>query len=150
MPQPVVRVLSPRGVEYVFMTVALVIGAIGLISALLSVVNGKMSFSSLSFPVAMLLVAVPIFGWLFLRLKNTELADPTLALDASKRRSTQFIQIASFVTCFFTLIGFLAALFAKMGGEYDGSLVKLILDVVILLAVAGGILYYYWKDEHRA
>ncbi len=95
-------------------------------------------------------MAVPIFAWLFLRLKNTELLNPALALDPSKRRSTQFIQITSFLTCFLTLIGFVAAIFSKMGGVYDGSILKLILDVVVILVVAGGILYYYWRDEHRA
>src|SRR3954466_2764200 len=36
VPQPVVHVLSPRGVEYVFMTITLFGGALGLIIALIS------------------------------------------------------------------------------------------------------------------
>ena len=149
VPQAVVKVLSPRGVEYVFMTIALVTGAIGLVSALLAVVNGNYSFSVLYFPLALLLVAVPVFSWLFLRLKQAELLDPTARLDASKRRSTQFIQISSFIVCFFTLIGFLATIFAKLSGSYSGSIMKVILDVLVILAVAGGVLFYYWRDEHR-
>ncbi len=149
VPQPVVKVLSPRGVEYVFMTIALVTGAIGLASALLAVVNGNYSFSVLYFPLALLLVSVPVFSWLFLRLKQAELLDPAARLDASKRRSTQFIQISSFVVCFFTLIGFLATIFAKLSGSYSGSIMKVILDVLVILVVAGGVLFYYWRDEHR-
>ncbi len=147
--QPVVKVLSPRGVEYVFMAIALVTGAIGLVSALLAIVNGNHSFSVLYFPLALLLVAVPVFSGLFLRLKQAELVDPSARLDASKRRTTQFLQISSFFICFFTLIGFLATVFAKVSGSYTGSIVKVILDVLVILIVAGGILFYYWNDEHK-
>ncbi len=149
-PQPVVQVLSPRGVEYVFLTIALITGAIGLISGLIELVNGKASFNALAFPAAVLLVAVPVFAWLFLRLKKAELANPSLALDASKRRSTQLIQILSFLTSFFTLISFVATIFAKMSGNYKGSMVKVVLDVLVILVVAGGILAYYWRDERRS
>lgn len=150
LPQPVVQVLSPRGVEYVFLTFALLGVAIGLISALISLVNGETGFSVLAFPAAVLVVSVPIFGALFLRLKKAELSDPSLALDASKRRSTQTIQIFSFLTCFFTLIGLLSMVFASMGGAYEGSLVKVFLNVLVIQVVAGGILVYYWRDEHKA
>lgn len=150
-PQAVVRVLSPRGVEYVFMTVALFTGATALVSLLISLVNGATDFGVLEFPVAMLVVALPIFAWLFLRLKKSEVNTPGLRLEPSKRRSTQFIQIASFVVCFFTLIGLITALFAKMSGSLVGtSIIKIILDGLIILVVVGGILTYYWRDEHRA
>jgi hypothetical protein len=149
IPQPVVQVLSPRGVEYVFLTIALFTGAIGLISALLALVNGKADFSVLAFPVAILLVTVPVFTWLFLRLKQAELTDPSLASDASKRRSTQFTQIVAFITCLFTLIGLVSAIFGKLSSNYNGSMVKVLLDVLVILLVAGGILAYYWADEHK-
>jgi hypothetical protein len=150
-PQAVVRVLSPRGVEYVFMTIALFTGASGLISALISLINGKFSFSVLEFPVALLVVAVPVFTWLFLRLKKAEVNDPSLRLEPSKRRSTQFIQIASFVISFFTLIGLVVGIFASISGQYSGgSLLKLVFDALAVLVVVGGILAYYWRDEHRA
>ena len=149
-PQPVVKVLSPRGVEYVFMTIALLTAAIGLVYALLALVNGQTKFAVLYFPLSLLLVAVPVFSWLFLRLKQAELVDPAARLDASKRRSTQFIQIITFLVCFFTLISFLSIIFAKVSGSYTGSIFKVILDVLVILLVTGGILFYYWNDEHKA
>jgi hypothetical protein len=148
MPQPVVKVLSPRGVEYVFMTIVLLTGAFSLAGILLSLVNGETSFEVLSFPAAVLTVCVPVFAWLFLRLKAAELRNPALKLDASKRRSTQFTQIAAFLVCFFTLIGFVTILFAKLSGNFSSSFFKAFLDVLIIEAVAGGILAYYWRDEH--
>ncbi len=146
-PQPVVQVLSPRGVEYVFLTIVLFTGAVNLIAALVILINGNIDFSLLAFPTAALLVTVPAFAWLFLRLKRAELANPQLALDPSKRRSTQFIKVISFTTCLFTLIGFLFGLFIKIGGNYNGSFVKFFFDMLVILAVAGGILAYYWVNE---
>jgi hypothetical protein len=148
-PQPVVQVLSPRGVEYVFLTISLFTAAIGLTSGLLASLNGQIKYTTLSFPSALLIVGLPIFGWLFLRLKKAELREPSAALDASKRRSTQSIQIITFVVTLFSLIGLVAAIFAKMGGQLSTSLGKIVLDILVLLIIFGGILAYYWHDEHR-
>jgi len=146
-PQPVVQVLSPRGVEYVFLTIVLFTGAINLIAALVILINGNIDFSALAFPTAALVVTVPVFAWLFLRLKRAELTNPQLALDPSKRRSTQFTKVISFATCLFTLIGFIFGIFIKIGGNSNASMVKLFLDVLVILVVAGGILAYYWINE---
>jgi hypothetical protein len=148
-PQPVVKVLSPLGVEYVFMTVALFTMAAGLGSALITLVNGKSSFSVLAYPASLLVVSVPVFALLFLRLKKIELKDSAQRLDASKRRSTQFIQIVNFLICFFTLIGLVGIVISKLGGNYKSSLVKVFLDVLVIEVIAGGILVYYWHDEHK-
>lgn len=149
-PIPVVRVLSPMGVEYVFLTITLFAGAIALAAALISLVNGKTDFQVLSFPVAVLLVTVPVFALLFLRLKKLEIARPERKLDASKRRSTQFTQIVTFAACLFALIGFVFDIFAKLGGQSGPSILKAGLDALCVLAVAGGILFYYWHDEHKS
>lgn len=149
-PTPVVKVLSPYGIEYVFLTILLFTNAIALTSILLLLVNGESGFEALSFPAAMMLVALPIFGWLFLRLKKMELTHPELRLDASKRRSTQFTQIAAFIVCLSTLIGFVFSIFLAMGGGEVGSIGKSILSTLCILAVSGGILAYYWRNEHAA
>lgn len=148
-PMPVVKVLSPRGVEYVFLIICLFVAAISLASLLIAIVNSQYGFSVLSLPVSGLVVSVPLFSWLFLRLKKAELMDTTARLDASKRRSTQFTQIATFLVCFFTLIGLVTVILDKIGGNFTGSIVKPILDVLVIEIVSGGILFYYWRDEHR-
>lgn len=148
-PVPVVRVLSPFGVEYVFMTICLFAGAIALIVALITLVNGKSDFSVLAFPAATLLVTVPVFGFFFLRLKKLELNNPDLRLDPSKRRSTQVTQIVAFLTMLFTVIGLIFDIFLKLGGQSGPSIGKAALDALCLLAVAGGVLFYYWRDEHK-
>lgn len=148
-PVPVVRVLSPVGVEYVFLAITLFVGAAALVAALISLVNGQYSFSVLSFPTAALAVTVPLFALLFLHLKKMESRIPSLKLDPSKRRTTQAIQIVSFVVNLFTLIGFIFAVFAKLGGQSTVSIGKAALDALSILVVAGGILTYYWFNEHR-
>lgn len=149
-PTPVVRVLSPVGVEYVFLTFTLFVAAAALIGVLLTLVNGKADFAVLAFPASTLVVTVPLFAALFLRLKRLELRNPALKLDASKRRSTQFTQIVAFIVSLLTLIGFVFSIFAKLGGIDNMSIGKSALNTLCVLAVSGGILAYYWYDEHRS
>ncbi|MDB5185420.1 MAG: hypothetical protein JWN38_1228 [Candidatus Saccharibacteria bacterium] len=150
MPQPVIQVYSPHGVEYVFLAIVLFMSAIGLSWLLDAFVNGAFSFSALSFPVAMMLITMPVFAWLFLRLKNAELSDSSLALDASKRRTTQSIQIVSFIICLIVAIGMLTSVFTALGGDLSGgSFVRVFFSLLMVVLVFGGILAYYWRDEHK-
>jgi hypothetical protein len=149
MPVPVVQALSVRGVEYAMMSLSLWFGAGALLWALLSVINGGKTFDLLALPAAILVVSVPIFGLLFLRLRREELADPALRLDPSKRRLSQFTQIFTFSTCFFNVIAFVYELMQKFGGRFTGSFGKLVLNLFVVFVVAGGIFMYYWVDEHR-
>ncbi len=149
-PLAVVEVVSPRGVEYAMMTLTLWLGAFALLGVLLSLINNEHSYAVLSFPVSILVVCLPIFSVFFLRLKKAELTTPELKLDPSKRRFTQFTQVIAFATCLFTAISFVYFLITKLSGEGGTSVLKACLDVAAVLFVAGGILTYYWIDEHRA
>jgi hypothetical protein len=131
------------------MAFTLVVAAIGLISVLLALVNGGTDFAVLAMPAAALAISVPLFAMLFLHLKGLELRNPALKLDPSKRRTTQFIQIVAYITSMLTLIGFVFSLFAKIGGTGNVSIGKAALNALCVLVVAGGILVYYWFDEHR-
>jgi hypothetical protein len=148
-PIAVVQVLSTRGVEYTMMTLALWFGAASLIWLLLSLLNGDSSYDTLSLPVSALVVSVPVFGLLFLKLRRDELANPELRLDPSKRRLSQFTQIFAFAAVFFNIIGLVYEIMQKMAGHYSGSVGKLVGDVAIIFVIAGGVLFYYWVDEHR-
>lgn len=148
-PLAVVKVLSVRGVEYLMMSLVLWLIAVSLIWGLLSVVNYTASFSILAFPASLLIVCLPIFAYLFLRLRKAELANPSLRLEPSKRRMTQITQVLAFLTCLTNLIVFVYSLMQRIGGESQGSIVKSILSLLVVLLVAGGLLVYYWIDEHR-
>lgn len=150
-PVPVVRVLSMRGVEYGMMTFMLWFGAAALIWILVSLVQGgsSASFASQSFPLATLLVSLPVFAFFFLRLRRAELANPSLRYEASKRRFSQLTQFVAFFTCFFNIVALVYTLVGIAGGSEVNSVGKTVGSTAIVLAVAGGILAYYWADEHR-
>ncbi|MBA2278978.1 hypothetical protein H0V99_00865 [Candidatus Saccharibacteria bacterium] len=148
-PVPVVKVLSVRGVEYAMMSILLWFGAASLITILASLIMGGSGFESMAFPISVLLVCLPGFAWLFIRLRRIELADPKLRLEPSKRRFSQITQILAFLTCFFSIVGLVYTLVSAAGGEEVDSLGKVVGVVAVILAVAGGILVYYWFDEHK-
>lgn len=148
-PVPVVKVLSVRGVEYAMMSILLWFGAGSLIFILIALIQGGNSFETLAFPLALLLVTTPGFAYLYLRLRRAELADPSLRLEASKRRYSQITQIVAFLTCFFNIVTVVYMLLSIAGGTEGVSIGKTLGSAVAVLAVAGGILAYYWVDEHR-
>ena len=149
MPVAVVQVVSTRGVEYAMLTLALWLGALSLLGVLLSLINGGRSAEVLAFPASVLVVCLPVFSFFFLRLKKAELQSPDLKLDPSKRRLTQFTQLIAFAVCLFTLIAFVYFLISTISGTAGTSIMKAIFDVIAVLFVAGGILAYYWFDEHK-
>ena len=148
-PVAVVRVLSVKGLEYFMMTFALLVGASSVAGILLSLVNNGTSFDVLAFPVSSLIVALGVFSFFFLRLKKAELLNPSLRFDPSKRRMSQITQIIAYLVSFFSVIGVVYTVLAKMAGSLGTPLWKVLLDLLIVLAVSGGILAYYWIDEHK-
>lgn len=148
-PVPVVKVLSVRGIEYLFMSICLWFSAGALIGVILAPLNGQTSMDSLAFPLSLILVSLPGFAFFFLRLKRAELAQPSLRLDASKRRLSQITQVLAFLTCLINIITFVYIVLQKIGGSSSISIGKTIVNVLVILAIAGGILAYYWHDEHR-
>jgi hypothetical protein len=148
-PMPVVKVLSVRGLEYLMMSLSLWIADAALLWVVLALFNGEIGFSILAFPLATLLVTGPIFAYLFLRLKKAELLDPSLRYDPSKRRTTQFTQLFTFLVCIANVIGFLYVVINKIGGGTGMSIGRAFLNMLAILVVIGGVFAYYWIDEHR-
>lgn len=147
-PQPVVKVLSVRGVEYGLMTLMVWFYSAALIWILLAIVNARASFDMLAAPLALLITALPVFAFLFVRLRRAELADPALRFEPSKRRFSQVTQFVTFLICFFNIVTFVGGLISTIGGK-DASLDKSFLNMLVILVVAGGVFAYYWFDEHR-
>lgn len=148
-PIAVVKTLSTRGLEYVFMSIALWFGASGLIWVLLLLVNGQTSSQLLAFPATTLIVCGPLFAWFFIRLKKAELQDPALRFDPSKRRLSQITQVIAFIVSLVNVITFIYLVIASVSGVSIVSVGKAFLNLLVIMAVAGGILAYYWVDEHR-
>ncbi len=149
-PMPVIKNYSVRGIEYLFMSICLWFGAAGLIWILVVLINGLASSEALGFSTTSLVVTLPIFAWFFLRLKKAELADPRLKFDPSKRRLSQITQTLAFLTSLINVIVFVYSVFVSFSSETPFSIGKAFLSLLAVLVVAGGILAYYWNDEHRS
>lgn len=165
-PRAVVQSLSTRGLEYIIMFIALGVSAFAFGSLLHSSINvlyGSNDYilgSGGTVPVAAsaLIVAFPILAYLFLRLQKAEIADPLLRRDPSRRRAIQLTLIVTFLVGLIYVIRFLYSLMSDngssggeglFGGSVANSLTGNFIHLVITLAIAGGIFYYYWKDEHQ-
>jgi len=149
-PMPIVKVLSVRGVEYGMMTIALLISASTLAWVVLNMLNGSRGFDSVVVPTSALVVCLPVLVALFIRLKRAELKDFSLKLDPSKRRWSQLVQFLAFVACLINLIYFVYVILQHTSGGSVPSIAKSLVNLVVVLVIAGGILSYYWFDEHRA
>ena len=148
-PLAVVRVLSVRGVEYGMMTIVLWVNAATLAWVALNMINGSQGFDYVVVPVSALVVCVPVFGLFFLRLKKAELADPQLRFDPSKRRWSQTTQFLAFIALLINLIYFVYSLMQHASGGDAPSIPKAFENLAVITVIAGGILAYYWFDEHR-
>jgi hypothetical protein len=131
------------------MHIALWLVAGSLIVGLLAIIGGESSFEVMAFPASLLIVAGPIFGFLYMRLRAGELANPALRFEASKRRMSQITQTLAFVTVISNLVAFVYRLLQEVGGNGSGSLWKTALSLLVVVAVAGGLLAYFWVDGHR-
>lgn len=157
-PVAVVSQLTTRGLEYTIMFLALGVTAIALGTVLHDTIDtvtgmpGDLSEVA-SFAAAALIVALPIFSVLFLRLKKAELAEPAIRNDASRRRAVQLTLIISFLWGLGRLIFYIFSLInGSGGGEVWGSNADPIanaLHTLVTVGIAGGIFAYYWHDEHR-
>jgi hypothetical protein len=158
-PIAVVQQRTTKGLEYTIMFVALGASAISLGALLHNTVDssfgGQGSTDLVSFAASALIVALPIFIVLFLRLKKAELVTPAIRSDASRRHAVQFTLIVSFVWGLFRLITYIYSLLNSGSGSStflgsdNSSPIANLLHTLITLAIAGAIFAYYWLDEHR-
>ncbi|HSX01190.1 MAG TPA: DUF5671 domain-containing protein, partial [Candidatus Saccharimonas sp.] len=101
-----------------------------------------------------LIVALPIFAILFLRLKKAEDAEPAIRSDPSRRHAIQLLLIVAFAWGIGRLIVYIYSLLNGNGADsYLGSNITAplgnFLHTLITVTIAGGLFAYYWIDEHR-
>lgn len=151
-PIAVVQNMTTRGVEYVIMFIALGTSAIALgfllhnivDRSLLNVNNTDDSFVSASS--AALIVALPIFTLLFLRLKRVELKNAAIYQDPSRRKSIQLTLIITFLIGLYVITTYVYSL---LNSNNSTNAVANLIHSAITLAISGSIFTYYWVDTHR-
>ena len=147
-PLATVRVLSPRGLEYLLMHIALWFGALGLIALLVALIGGQFNLSSIGIHLAVVLGSFPVFALLFLRLKSAEISNPTLKSDSSRRRLNQITATVSFVMSLSSIIGLIFSLLQVAAGN-DFPVGRSLAQIGVVCLVSLGMLVYFWRDETR-
>lgn len=167
-PLSVVSTVSTRGFEYAIMFFALLASAFSLGLIILTYIENyfagpivndpyaNYTYDSTSqgvytFGVTVLLVTLPIFMVLFLRLKKAELLNPDLKKDASRRRMSHLAQFVAFLFGIGYVVYFIYALLNGVGSEGESTnLAKAFWQTLVTVAIAGSIFVYLWRDEHAA
>ncbi len=157
-PVAVIQQRTTRGLEYIIMFLALAVTAISLGVLLHSFVDASFGAADSdnswsSYASAALIVALPIFSFLFLRLKRAELAQPGLRLDPSRRHAVQLTLIVTFLWGLLRLVTYTYSLLntgvdASLGSNVTSPLANF-MHLVVTVGIAGGIFAYYWLDEHK-
>lgn len=170
-PIAVTQVYSSYGLEYLIMLISLGVLAISLGSMLNAVVDlaASKSGSLVSaifdpYAEAALIVSLPIFAYLFLRLEAREESHPSFLTDSSRRRGIQIILLISFIVFVGELISYIGTLLGSGSDSYGSSADLLysnpvssggsswwvqLLHAVISLLIAGGVFAYYWYKLHK-
>ena len=156
-PDSTVNVLSggfsSRGFEYLIYFVALGISALSIGALLHNTINlifdsQKYGFYEDIIPMAAsaLLVALPIFIYLMLRLKKAELAKPEIKQDPSRRRAVQLLMIVTFLVGVIKLISYINNILSPDIYNEASALAET-LHAAVTIGIAGGIFGYYWRDQ---
>lgn len=159
-PIAVVSNFTTRGLEYIIMFIALFVTAVSMGLVLHNLVDTIMGVTDsgyeavVSYSTAALVVGLPIFLLLFLRLKKAELGDTTLIHDPSRKRAVQLTLIVTFIVGLWKVITYIYSLLNAGNNSVSDyganpSLSGNLVHTLITLAIAGGIFAYYWRDSHK-
>jgi len=149
---------TTRGLEYTIMFLAMGVTAISLGALLHNLVDGAFGRTTddggfVTYATAALIVSLPIFALLFLRLKRAEGTEPELRHDPSRRHSVQLTLIVTFLWGLFRLVTYIYSLLNPSNDSYLGSNISSaggnFLHTLITVGIAGLIFVYYWMDEHK-
>lgn len=160
-PVAVVQTFTTRGLEYVIMFISLWVTATSIAFLLHNIVNtlfGNVNDYLDTAPIATasLIVALPIFSVLFIRLKKAEKENPEIMNDPSRKRAVQLTLVVTFIVGLWNIIWYLYS-FLNAGNalnDYFGSETSLnpvgdLVHTLISVGIAGSIFAYYWREEHR-
>lgn len=170
-PIAVTQVYSSYGLEYLIMLISLAVLAVSLSSMLNAVIdlaasNSGSLVSAIFDPYAeaALIVSLPIFAYLSLRLEAREESHPSFLADSSRRRGIQIVLVLSFIVFIGQLISYIGTLLGNASDSYGSSADLLysnpvstggsswwvqLLHAVTSLVIAGGIFAYYWYKLHK-
>jgi hypothetical protein len=154
---------STLGLEYFLLVLMIAVLGIGLgavLNAIINIADAKQAVKQVPFfnpfGEAALLIGLPMFVALFLRLTAKEEKLPRFLYSIGRRRSIQLILLLSFSSIVVILIEFFGILFggnstlaSRIGIVKSESAWINLLHLIVDLGIAGFIFGYYWLKLNR-
>lgn len=150
---------SAKGFEYIIFFITLGVVALSLAAMMHNMIDllietEKYSFyrETLSFSVATLVVVMPIFILLMLKLKKDEIKNPRIKLDPSRRRAIQLLMLVTFLVGLIKLVAFVYNILGVAEPSTYGRETNILAEVLhafVTIGVAGGIFLYYWREQSK-
>ena len=131
--------------EYSIMFLTLWVAALAMFWLFNGLLFGS-DYSELKFPLTAIIVCLPVFLVLFLRVRKHEERDPELKHISGRLHLVQNSEGVAFVIL---LIHTIYVLYQFLSGTTD-NLAQQFLSWIGSLVLFGGIFAYYWFDTHRA
>ncbi len=145
-PVAVVEATSPKSLEYNMMFLTLWLSAFGVLFITnVFLFGGGTDNGFIGFALTILLICLPIFLILFMRLRKAEEANPELKHDLSRKKSIQSTQTVAFIII---LIHTIITVYQVLNSS--GNIGSQVLSWLLTLIVFGSIFVYYWKDTHQS
>lgn len=156
----VVKVVSYRstaGLEYLITFISLWVAAMSLASVMHSLIDTLVGNSDsfyegiATFATSAMLVSLPIFIFMFLRLKKREIWEPVIRTDPSRKAAVQLTLIITFVIALGRTAYWIYQLMnvGNMPLVGNASYLSETLHALVTVGVSGLIFGYYWVDDHR-
>jgi hypothetical protein len=152
----VVPYRSTAGLEYIILFISLWVAAMSLAAVLHGIVD--MTFGNAdsfyegvnSFATAALLVSLPIFSFLFLRLKKQEIVNPDIRRDINRKNAVQLTLIVTFLIGLGKTIFYIYQLLNIGNSDVStGVFASELFHTIITVGISGLIFVYYWIDDHK-
>lgn len=144
--------LTNHGLEYTIMFVSLWAFASSLGFLLHTAVSSTFSTShyppDVTFPIAALLVALPMYIGSFIYNKRLQDRQPEVTNDRARQSLTNMTLLVTFLMALGYLIYFLYSLL-KGGSDGGDSLVESFLHMLITVSICTAIFIYYWRDSRH-
>jgi hypothetical protein len=153
----VVPYRSTAGLEYLILFISLWVAAMSLAAVLHGIVDmtfgkGDSFYEGVnSFATAALIVSLPIFSFLFLRLKKQEMVNPDIRRDVNRKNAVQLTLVVTFLIGLGKTIFYIYQLLNIGNSDVSGVGVfaSELLHTIITVGISGLIFVYYWIDDHK-
>lgn len=147
--------ITSVGAEWFLTLLAMGISAIAVAVILHALVNtvfdsGDDVYRDMpTFSVAVMIVVLPVFVFLYLRVRRAEAVDPGQVRNAGRRRSLQIAIVASFVIAVGRLGAFVAAVLNGRSLISDAPLSTNLAHMIVTVGISGSILLWSYAQLRR-